>query len=298
MEMLITLSNGVFSAKIAKHGAELRSFVRLADGKEFIWQRDPKFWEDSAPMLFPICGRLNDGRYTYNGATYHMMPHGFLQTLDPTEVRATETAVDLIFCDNDATYAQYPFHFVLTVRFALSACGLRCSVTVENTDEKTMYCSIGAHPGFSLPLKDGCVLEDHYLRFPEAGEVEQAIIDPEGLFTGELPPYALAENNEIRLSEEQFAIDGIFLRGVGGVTELHCDGADSFIRVVCPMSDLVGTWKEYGADARFLCLEPWCGYPSVTGVADVLQKKLGLYALDFSKKSEFYYDVEILPETN
>ena len=64
------------------------------------------------------------------------------------------------------------------------------------------------------------------------------------------------------------------------------------------MSDLVGTWKEYGADAKFLCLEPWCGYPSVMGVADVLQEKLGMYPLAPADKSEFYYDVEILPENN
>ncbi len=296
MESLITISNTVFSAEIAPYGAELRSLKRISDGKEYIWQRDPKYWGDSAPMLFPICGRLNNHRYTYEGATYEMAFHGFLQSSTPVEVRAESSAVDLIFRDDETTYPQYPFHFVLTVRFALTEIGLRCQITVENTDEKTMYYSVGAHPGFSLPLKDGCVLEDHYLRFPEAGEVQQAIIDNDGLFTGELPPYTLAANNEIRLSEEQFAIDGIFLRGVGGVTELHCDGADTFVRVVCPMSDIVGTWKEYGADAKFLCLEPWCGYPSVTGVADVLQEKLGMYALAPSDKGAFAYDVEICPE--
>ena len=296
MEMLIALSNAVFSAQIAPHGAELRSLVRLSDNKEYIWQRDPKFWGDSAPMLFPICGRLNDHRYTYAGKTYEMAFHGFLQSSTPVEIRREQDAVDLIFCDNETTYGQYPFHFILTVRFALTELGLRCSVTVRNNDEKTMYYSVGAHPGFSLPIKDGCALEDHYLRFPEAGETRQAIIDNDGLFTGELPPYALATNHEIRLSEEQFAIDGIFLRGVGGVTELHCDGADEFVRVVCPMSEIVGTWKEYGADAKFLCLEPWCGYPSVTGVADVLQEKLGMSALAPSQEREFFYNLEICSE--
>ena len=62
---MITISNATFAAKIAKKGAELKSLVRLSDGKEFMWGSDPAYWEDSAPMLFPICGRLNGNRYTF-----------------------------------------------------------------------------------------------------------------------------------------------------------------------------------------------------------------------------------------
>ena len=296
MNTYIALSNEAFSARIAPKGAELKSLVRLSDNKEYIWQGDPASWEDSAPMLFPICGRLNGGQYTHEGKTYEMPIHGFLPTMMPAEIREAEAAVDLIFRDNAETYAQYPFHFELVVHYALTDCGLACRMTVSNRDTRTMYYSIGAHPGFSLPLRDGCMLEDHYLRFPEAKETHTAIINEDGLFTGELPAYSLAENNEIRLSEEQFRIDGIFLNGVGGVTELHCDGADSFVRVICPMVDLTGTWKEYGANAKFLCLEPWCGYPSVAGVPDALDRKLGMYALEPTKEGIFSFDIEICPE--
>ena len=296
MNTYIVLSNDTFSARIAKKGAELKSLVRLSDNKEFIWQGDPNIWEDSAPMLFPICGRLNGNRYEHNGKSYEMLIHGFLPTLEPVEVRAADSAVDLIFCDNEETRAQYPFRFELTVHFALTECGLSCAVTIGNRDEQTMYYSIGAHPGFSVPLREGATLEDHYLRFPEAGKVQAAVIDNDGLFTGELPAYVLEANNEIRLSEQQFKIDGIFLRGVGGITELHCDGADSFVRVVCPESDLVGTWKEYGANAKFLCLEPWCGYPSISGTADVLSEKFGIYSLAAACGRVFRFDIEICPE--
>ena len=296
MNTYITLLNEAFSAKIAKKGAELKSLISLADNKEYIWQGDEKYWKDSAPMLFPICGRLNDNRYVHNGQAYEMLIHGFLRKLEPVEVRATESAVDLIFCENEDTLAQYPFRFELTVRFALTENGLICTTTIGNRDEQTMYYSIGAHPGFSVPLREGATLEDHFLRFPEAGKVQSAVIDDNGLFTGELPDYTLEANNEIRLSEKQFEIDGIFLRGVGGVTELHCDGAENFIRVVCPEGDLVGTWKEYGAGAKFLCLEPWCGYPSVTGVADVLSEKFGMYSLKAGDTRVFRFDIEICPE--
>ena len=293
---MITLSNTVFTATIAVKGAELKSLVRKADGKEFVWQGDPKFWEDSAPMLFPICGRLNDNRYTYGGKTYEMLLHGFLHTMMPSETHVGEDKVDLIYRDDATTYAQYPFHFALTVHFSLTENGLHCAVKIVNLDEKTMPYAIGAHPGFSLPLKEGATIADHYLRFPEAGATKRAVINDDGLFTGELLPYTLEANNEIRLSEEQFRIDGIFLANVGGVTELHCDGATDFVRVVCPQNDVTGTWKEYGADAKFLCLEPWCGYPSIAGVPDVLDKKFGMYALAPANENAFVYDIEICRE--
>ena len=293
---MITISNAVYTAKIAPHGAELKSLIRHTDGKEFIWQGDARFWEDSSPMLFPICGRLNGNRYTFEGQTYEMLLHGFLQTMDPAETHVSESAVDLVFCETAETLAQYPFRFVLTVHFALTDCGLRCEVTVGNRDEKTMYYAVGAHPGFSLPLGDGATLDDHYLRFPEAKEVKKAVIDDNGFFTGELVPYALEANGEIRLSEEQFRIDGIFLSGVGGLCELHCDGATDYVRVVCPQNDVTGTWKEYGAEAKFLCLEPWCGYPSIAGVPDVLDRKFGMYALAPKAESTFAYDIEICRE--
>ena len=296
MNTHIVLSNEAFTARIAPKGAELKSLVCLGDGREYIWQGDAKYWKDSAPMLFPICGRLNGNRYMYGEKSYEMLIHGFLRRLEPVEVRTEQSAVDLIFCENEDTLAQYPFRFSLTVHFELTACGLICTTTVVNRDEQTMYYSIGAHPGFSVPLREGATLEDHFLRFPEAGKVQTAIINNDGLFTGELPDYALEENNEIRLSEKQFEIDGIFLRGVGGLTELHCDGASNFVRVRCPKGDLVGTWKEYGADAKFLCLEPWCGYPSVAGVADVLPEKFGIYSLEAGDARVFRFDIEICPE--
>ena len=293
---MITISNATFAAKIAKKGAELKSLVRLSDGKEFMWGSDPAYWEDSAPMLFPICGRLNGNRYTFEGQIYEMLLHGFLQTMQPSEVHAEESEVALVYRDDATTYAQYPFRFELTVRFALTECGLRCAVKVCNRDERTMYYSVGAHPGFALPLKKGSLLEDHYLKFPEATSVKKAVINDDGFYTGEQLPYTLEANNEIRLSEEQFRIDGIFLTGVGGVTELHCDGATDFIRVVCPQNDITGTWKEYGEGAKFLCLEPWCGYPSIAGVPDVLNEKFGMYALAPADESTFAYDIEICRE--
>ena len=284
-----------FEAVIAAKGAELQSLRRRSDNKEFIWQRDPDIWEDCSPMLFPICGRLNNARYLYEGKEYKMDIHGFLPSLYPCDVKLEEGRAIFTFEDNDTTLAQYPFRFRLTVTYTLTGTGIGFGIEIENRDEKRMHYAIGAHPGFATPLREGATLADHFVIFPEAGNVQQAIIDDGGLFTGELPDYPLTDK-QITLSESQFEIDGIFLTGTGSTVELHCKGADDFVRVTSNRCDLFGIWKEYGERAKFLCLEPWCGYPSISGKTDVLEEKFGMHSLAPNKKGLFAVSIDVLPE--
>ena len=42
-------------AEIAFLGAQLES-LQSPDGREYLWQRDPKWWSGCAPVLFPMVG--------------------------------------------------------------------------------------------------------------------------------------------------------------------------------------------------------------------------------------------------
>ena len=66
--MLYTLKNDRMTVTVNSRGAELWSLVR--DGNEYLWQGDERYWSDRAPVLFPICGRLYDGKYRYAGKEY------------------------------------------------------------------------------------------------------------------------------------------------------------------------------------------------------------------------------------
>lgn len=291
----LTITGSQYSAEIALKGAELRSLRRLSDGKELIWQRDPAIWEDSCPMLFPICGRLNGGKYLFEGREHHMTIHGFLPSLMPYETRCEGSHAELLFCDDETTYEAYPFHFRLTMTYDVTETGVRCDFAIENRDDKTMYYSAGGHPGINLPLREGATLEDHVVTFPYAGDVHTVTIDNDGMFTGELPPRTLPDNT-VTLSEEQFAVDGIFLNNVGSVMELRCKGTDTYVKVTCEAMDVAGLWKEYGAHAKFLCMEPWCGYPSIAGETDRLETKFGMHTLEAGKSGSFGFAIELLGE--
>ena len=59
--MNYTLKNEDLTAVISDIGGQTLS---LSDhsGKEYIWHADPAIWEDHAPLLFPLCGEIKDGK--------------------------------------------------------------------------------------------------------------------------------------------------------------------------------------------------------------------------------------------
>ena len=77
--MVYFIKNDFMRVGIDKLGAEIVSIATLGEEieKEYIWQGDEKYWMGHAPVMFPICGRLYNGEYTYLGKTYTLPNHGF-----------------------------------------------------------------------------------------------------------------------------------------------------------------------------------------------------------------------------
>ena len=91
--MLHTIENEKLIVEISDVGAEMMSIRTKADGCEYLWQGDAKYWGDRAIVLFPICGRLVDGYYTYEGKKYEMGLHGFAQKMPMAVTEKSEQAV-------------------------------------------------------------------------------------------------------------------------------------------------------------------------------------------------------------
>ena len=53
--MLYTISNETLCVQISDLGAQLWS-IRTADGAEYLWQGDPRYWPDRTLNLFPQVG--------------------------------------------------------------------------------------------------------------------------------------------------------------------------------------------------------------------------------------------------
>ena len=73
---VIEIKNSKLTVGINTCGSELM-YINSSRGTEFLWNGDEKMWSYRAPVLFPICGKLKDDTYTYNGKKYILKKHGF-----------------------------------------------------------------------------------------------------------------------------------------------------------------------------------------------------------------------------
>ena len=74
---MITLKNEVLEVTLANKGAEIIKIVGQDDQINYMWRRDPIQWANSAPILFPIVGALQNNECRIDGKTYIMTQHGF-----------------------------------------------------------------------------------------------------------------------------------------------------------------------------------------------------------------------------
>ena len=137
---LQTLSNGQISVTISDVGAELMS-IQTADGTEYLWQGDPRYWADRAPILFPFIARLTNDSYTFMGKTYPMTIHGFANASEFTVASQAADRLALELRSSEKTLTQYPIDFVFRVIFRLDGDTLHTIYHVENKSAVTMPCS-------------------------------------------------------------------------------------------------------------------------------------------------------------
>lgn len=81
---ITVIENECLKVRIKNFGAEIIS-VTDKEGREYMWSGDKSVWGYHAPIVFPICGALKDGRYTLSGKSYELGKHGFARfwTMSP-----------------------------------------------------------------------------------------------------------------------------------------------------------------------------------------------------------------------
>ena len=157
--MEIVLKKGCMEAVVTTKGGELISF-KDGEGRERIWQGDPKYWTGRNPLLFPVVGNLKEGKIKINGETYSMNRHGFARE---REFVITEQAEDLVVMElraDEDTLKKYPFNFKLQVCHRLEDSGFVTSFEIVNLDKKEMPFCIGAHTAFCCPICESGTSED------------------------------------------------------------------------------------------------------------------------------------------
>ena len=262
---MVTLHNQEMTVTIHTLGAEMQS-IKSADGTEYLWQGDPKFWEQRAPVLFPICSSLKNDEYRFNGKTYPMSFHVFASH-EPFEVeKQSDTDVTFLLRSSEHTLTVYPFPFELRVGYALHGKSIAVTYEVKNPAAEPLYMSIGSHEGYACP--EG--IEEFEVVFPQP-ETLYTTPDPWGSFETDL---VLENSSVLPIKNEYFKIDALVFKKCVKSTSLQLRHKQTGRGV---QVDFAGfpyllIWTE--PPAPFLCIEPWCGFtdtPAATG--DITEKE-------------------------
>ena len=280
-----SLDNGVLSVRVSSIGGQLLSVKK--DGKEYLWQGDPAFWEDRAPNLFPYIARLTKGTYTVHGKEFHLPIHGFLPAAEMKAEAQEESLLVLRLDADESTLACYPFVFTLRIRYELNQDTLRIAYEVENGGEEDMYFGIGGHPGFQVPLEDGLSFEDYFLEFESEGQSGTGAqtpvrigFSPTCFLNGKDEPWPLEKGCRIPLRHDLFDDDAIVLSHTPKTVVLRSEKGGRGVRVRFPQMPYIGFWHAVKKPAPYVCIEPWSSLPSRQDVVEELSEQPGLIHLE------------------
>ncbi len=285
-----TIRNEYISVTAENAGGELASVKR--GETEYLWQRDPKFWHDSSPNIFPYIARLTEGKYVYGGEIYEMKIHGFVKYANLELTAKTDTSMTFSLEDNDETRRQYPWHFLYSITYSLDQDTLLVETRVENRDEKTMYFGVGGHPGFNVPLESGLGYEDYYIELPDAADPVRIGFTPTCFRNGKDEPYALDNKKRIALAHTLFENDAIVLKGAGQKAILGSDKGERKL-IVSWDHPYLGIWSRT-SEAPYVCLEPWNGLPSHDQVIEDFEKQQDLTALEKGGVHTSFWKVQVI----
>lgn len=265
------LKNEKLRVRVSARGAELQSILG-ADGTEYLWQGDERWWHGRAANIFPYVGRLTGDSYAWRGKLYNMGRHGFARGMEFTAEAATDTRLVLSLSAGAETRESYPFEFRFSVIYELDGSGLRQTYRVENRGGDDMPFGLGGHPGFNVPLVPGLRFEDYRLEFSGPCEPKRVLLSPKYFISGEETPYRL-EGGAIALRHDLFDHDAVILRGAAGTVTLKADGDAHAVELSYPDMNYIAFWHTPETEAPFVCIEPWMSLPARQDVVEDLEKQ-------------------------
>lgn len=161
-EYVIQNPSGIRAVILPQKGATVVSLQK--DGVEFLYcdpenLASPERPRCGIPFLFPIFGRLQDGKYTWEGQDYEMAIHGFAHTSPWQVAEHTPDTLRLVLEANEETLQQYPFFFRVTLTFRAEETGLTLKQRYENHSSNPMPYNYGFHPYFLTKSLENMAVE-------------------------------------------------------------------------------------------------------------------------------------------
>ncbi len=283
------LKNDFLEVRVNNFGSELTGIKDLKTNEEYVWQKDPKFWAKSSPVLFPFVGALKDNKYSYKGKIYDFpFKHGFARDYEHKVFDKGENFIEFIFSSNEETKKLYPFDFNFYMKYILDGRKVKIEYKVENLGDEDMYFSLGAHPAFTAPLKDGMDYSDYYIEFEKEENGDAKVLNGALIATGKTEN--IFNGKIFRLSKDRFINDAIiFEKTNSNVVYLKNTKNNRKIGFEYDGFRYIAFWNVPGAE--YVCFEPWNGISDFDNCSGKLEEKVGIEKI--AKKEIYKRAIEI-----
>ncbi len=287
-----TIKNGELAAILTSEGAELQSLRDCRTRQEYMWNADPKYWKATSPILFPVVGMCRNQELRCNGRTYSMPPHGFAWNKRFETVSVSQNEILFALESDPETMRCYPFPFRLEIGYRLEGRTIQVLWRVKNKGKEPMYFSIGGHPAFVCPMREGEKQSDYYLRFDADTEIVSRMLGEDYLASDRLTPYAL-EDGYLRIAEDLFDQDALVVENHQAQRVSLCTPDRRPYVTVSFLAPVFGIWSLPHKGAPFVCIEPWYGRCDRENFQGTLQEREWGNTLGVGDVFEAGYGIEV-----
>lgn len=290
--MIYTLENENIRVVASSNGGELHSIKKINDETEYLWNGDERYWKYHAPVLFPIVGKVNGGKYKIDGIEYELPQHGLARTREFKLIEKSESRIVFELQYDEETLKVYPFKFILRIGYTLMEYGVETSYEVINNDNKDIYFSIGGHPAYMCPINQGESFEDYYFEFDKVEKSSKILLNSNGLFTKNKELF-MENSKELPLSIEIFKDDAIVFNDLkSNKISLKSRKSDKSVTMDFSGFPYLGLWTK-PTGAPFVCIEPWFGHADYEDFNGDFKDKEGINKLAVGKSFKAAYLVTV-----
>lgn len=265
--------------KTVNKGAELISakyndIEKIHDGENF--------WNRHSPILFPIVGKLKDGKTIINGNTYEMGQHGFARDMEFEKIGENS----YVLKSNEETLKKFPFKFELYVSYEVNKNKLTTKYKVVNKDDKMMCFGLGGHPAFTCEYSSG----KYRLEF-DSIEDEIEIYQLDNGLVKENPEKVskFIRENRIFLDRKTFDNDAIIMKNINSRKVYLKTETKTILSFEFKNFPYLAIWSK--KDAPFVCIEPWFNTADKVNSNGIFEEKEDLIELNPNQKFEAEYTV-------
>ena len=264
------LENEYLRVEASAFGAELQSIKDKTTDFEYLWHGDKAYWARRSPILFPIVGKVWNGRMLYQGEEYLLSQHGFARDCKFEAINVLDlnrkfnyrfssfSAMAFLLSSNADTRKIYPFDFDLYVVYQLEGRSVKVHWVVDNKTDGDIYFQIGAHPAFNYRDFDAEAAIQGYMKFNRSGYLSLTRLECGGYAAKERGDF-FAQELGVPITKDTFAGDALVFENQLNSVSLCDKQGEPYIELSFD-APVVGLWSPAKVGyAPFMCIEPWYG---------------------------------------